>query len=99
MSMQSSIQRLKINNYIVFDNNVLYEIFRYANRKQILVFRLISKQWNNIALMYIKTLKKSPNTNNILKIFKHLTLLKLDWNNTITDNGLTHLKNITHLNY
>ena len=98
-SMQPSLQRYTINDYIVFDNNVLSVLFSYIDQKQLFGFRLICKQWNAIALMHIKTINNNGSiSNNIFKTFKHITSLNL-WDNTlITDDGLKHLKQLTSLN-
>ena len=58
------MQRYKINDCIVFDNNVLYVLFGHIDKKQLIEFRLICKQWNEVALMQIKTIK-TPKSNNI----------------------------------
>lgn len=93
------MQRFKIKDYIVFDNNVLNIIFKYINQPQLFKFRLISKQWNNIVLMHINEINISPNSNNnILKTFYHLTSLTLSGNNTITNNELKYLKHLIKLN-
>ena len=81
--MQPSLQRYKINDYIVFDKNVLSVLFSYIDRKRLLGFRLICKQWNAIALMHIKTINNNIKTinnnglisNSLLKTFKHITSL------------------------
>ena len=98
-SMQSSLQRYKINDFIVFDNNVLSVMFRYIDRKRLIGLRLICKQWNAIALMHIKTINSYRLiSNNLLKTFKYITSLDLTNNNIITNDGLKHLKQLTSLN-
>ncbi len=85
---------LNFNDFV--NKDVLSIIFKKIYRKDLLNCRLVSKSWNNASLRLI-TYLKNINNDNQLEIFIYLRTLDLTGNNTITDDGLKHLKQLRTL--